>query len=72
MTALMVWLTCTQVSLMDRVMMSGVHMTDQFQTLFICACLRLAVLQESAQLPTGLAISAFTEFPGAFSGCSYA
>ncbi|CAK0784210.1 hypothetical protein CVIRNUC_007414 [Coccomyxa viridis] len=51
------------VSLMDRVMMSGVHMTDQFQTLFICACLRLAALQESAQLPTGLAISALTEFP---------
>ena len=66
MTALMVWLTGMQVSLMDRVMMSGVHMTDQFQTLFICACLRLAALQESAQLPTGLAISALTEFPGAF------
>lgn len=57
---------------MDRVMMSGVHMTDQFQTLFICACLRLAALQESAQLPTGLAISALTEFPGASSSCSYA
>ena len=62
-TAVMVWLM--QVSLMDRVMVSGVHMTDQFQTLFICGCLRLAALQESAQLPTGLAISAFTEFPGA-------
>jgi len=53
---------------MDRVMMSGVHMTDQFQTLFICACLRLAALQESAHLPTGLAVSALTEFPGNAAG----
>ena len=68
----MAWLTGMQVSLMDRVMMSAVHMTDQFQTLFICACLRSAALQESAQLPTGLAISALTEFPGASSSCSYA
>ena len=49
---------------MDRVMMSGVHMTEQFQTLFICACLCLAALQEGAQLPTGLSVSALTEFPG--------
>jgi len=53
---------------MDRVMMSGVHMTDQFQTLLICACLRLAALQESAHLPTGLAVSALTEFPGKAAG----
>jgi len=53
------------VTLMDRVMMSGVHMTDQFQTLFICACLRLAALQENAMPPSGLAISSLTDFPGA-------
>lgn len=52
------------VTLMDRVMMSGVHMTDQFQTLFICACLRLAALQENAMRPSGLAISSLTDFPG--------
>lgn len=52
------------VTLMDRVMMSGVHMTDQFQTLFICACLRLAALHENAALPSGLAISSLTDFPG--------
>ena len=57
---------------MDRVMMSGVHMTEQFQTLFICACLRLAALQEGAQLPSGLAVSALTEFPGTFLvSCAY-
>ena len=53
-----------QVSLMDRVMMSGVHMTEQFQTLFICACLCLAALQEGAQLPPGLSVSALCDFPG--------
>ncbi len=53
------------VTLMDRVMMSGVHMTDQFQTLFICSCLRLAALHENAALPSGLAVSSLTDFPGA-------
>lgn len=53
------------VTLMDRVMMSGVHMTDQFQTLFICACLRLAALHENAAPPSGLAVSSLTDFPGA-------
>lgn len=52
------------VALMDRVMMSGVHMTDQFQTLFICACLRLSSLQEHSQVPSPLAMSALTECPG--------
>ncbi len=51
------------VTLMDRVMMSGVHMTDQFQTLFICACLRLAALHEDAAPPSGLAVSSLTDFP---------
>ena len=50
---------------MDRVMMSGVHMTEQFQVLFICACLRLAAAQESAAPPADLAIAALTDFPGA-------
>lgn len=53
-----------QVVLMDRVIMSGVHMTEQFQLLFICACLRLAALQENALPPSNLAISALTDFPG--------
>jgi hypothetical protein len=45
-------------------MMSGVHMTEQFHMLFICACLRLSSLQEHAQVPSGLAMAALTEFPG--------
>ena len=49
---------------MDRVMMGGVHMTEQFQGLFICACLRLAAQQENAALPSDLAIATLTDFPG--------
>ena len=49
---------------MDRVMMSGVHMTEQFQVLFTCACLRLAAQQEGAQPPSNVAIAALTDFPG--------
>ena len=49
---------------MDRIMMSGMHMTEQIKTLFICACLRLAAMQEGLQLPAGSAVSAMTEISG--------
>jgi hypothetical protein len=55
----------TAAALMDRVMMSGVHMTEQYHTLFVCACLRLAALQEGAPLPAAAAVGALTEYPGA-------
>ena len=58
----------TAAALMDRVMMSGVHMTDQFQALFVCACLRLAALQEGAPLPAPATVTALTNYDGARPG----
>jgi hypothetical protein len=57
------------VALMDRVMMAGVHMTDQFLMLFICACLRLSALQENAPMPSPHALSSLVDFPGAPLAC---
>jgi hypothetical protein len=59
------------VALIDLVMMSGVHMTEQFHTLFICACLRLASLQEQSAIPTGLAMATLTEFPGGLASLGF-
>ena len=55
----------TAVAQMDRVMASGVLMTDAFQTLFVCACLRLAAIQEGAFVPSPAAVSALIGVPGA-------
>lgn len=55
----------TAAALMDRVVMSGVHMTEQFQLLFVCACLRLAAIQEQAPVPSPAAITQLTDYSGA-------
>ena len=49
---------------MDRVMASGVFMTEAFQHLFICACLRMAALQEGQNPPSPIAIQQLTCHPG--------
>ena len=55
----------TALALMDRCVMSGVHLIDHLHTLLVCACLRVAAVQESAFLPSPLAIQALTNIPGA-------
>lgn len=57
----------TAVALMDRCVVAGITATDHLQTLLVCACLRLAAMQESAFLPSPLAIQALTNIPGASS-----
>ena len=57
----------TAAALMDRVVMSGVHMTEQFQSLFVCACLRLAAIQEQAPVPSPAAVTQLTDYSGACS-----
>ena len=57
----------TAAALMDRVVMSGVHMTEQFQSLFVCACLRLAAIQEQAPVPSPAAVTQLTDYSGAHS-----
>ena len=49
---------------MDRVMASGVFMTEAFQHLFICACLRMAAIQEGQPPPSPIAIQQLTCHPG--------
>ena len=55
----------TALALMDRTIMCGVHVTDHLHTLFACACLRLAAFQDSAPVPSHLALQAVTDIPGA-------
>lgn len=55
----------TAVALMDRVMASGVTMTDLYQNLFVCVCLRLAAVQEGAFLPNPAVVSTLAGVPGA-------
>ena len=50
---------------MDRVMASGVLMTEAFQLLFICACLRLAATQEGHTPPPAATIQQLTGHSGA-------
>ncbi|KAK9811789.1 hypothetical protein WJX72_010082 [[Myrmecia] bisecta] len=51
------------VVLMDRIMMTGVHMTDKFETLFVCACLRIAAAHEGAYVPSKAAVAALVAYP---------
>ena len=54
----------TAVALMDRVMMTGVHMTPQFHMLFVCACLRMAAMQEGAFVPATVTVAMLVQAPG--------
>ena len=53
----------TALALMDRCVMGGMQLSDQLHTLMVCACLRVAALQESSFLPSPLAIQALTNLP---------
>lgn len=55
----------TAVAQMDRVMASGALMTDSFQAVFVCACLRLAAMQEGGFIPASAAVAGFIAVPGA-------
>lgn len=54
----------TALALMYRCFMSGIHVADHLHTLLVCACLRVAALQESSFLPSPLAIQALTNISG--------
>ena len=54
----------TAVAQMDRVMASGVMMTDAFQTMFVCACLRLAAVQEGVFIPPPAVVAGMAGVPG--------
>lgn len=54
----------TALALMDRCVMSGIHLADHLQALLVCACLRVAAVQESSFVPAPLAVQALTHIPG--------
>ena len=54
----------TAVAQMDRVMASGVMMTDAFQTMFVCACLRLAAVQEGVFIAPSAVVAGMAGIPG--------
>lgn len=54
----------TALALMDRCAMSGIHLADHLQALLVCACLRVAAVQESSFVPAPLAVQALTHIPG--------
>ena len=57
----------TALALMDRCAMSGIHLADHLQALLVCACLRVAAVQESSFVPAPLAVQALTHIPGVYS-----
>lgn len=54
----------TALALMDRCVMSGIHLNEHLQALLVCACLRVAAVQESSFVPAPLAVQALTHIPG--------
>lgn len=54
----------TALALMDRCMLVNITPSDPTDILLICACLRIAAVQESSPVPPPLVIQALTNIPG--------